>query len=197
MHDTNYGAHTSYILVTAGLLPWIKRGDIQASIRWSGHFPAYIDLHEFSLVLCHLSDGLTGCQRVGERACYHLWTRGKFLTPGSVGHLEIGKLKQRAGEIVRGGQSKTAPANGFKVHCIYAPRCFPTIPLVPQELEASVQLRGAERRSLPGTNSWSCSVRSRHGLSTRERVFSFFQHPPSRAGWPAEVWLSSDPRYYP
>ena len=35
-----------YILVTKGLLPWIKHGDIQPSIKGSDHCPIYIDLHE-------------------------------------------------------------------------------------------------------------------------------------------------------
>jgi AP endonuclease-2 len=35
-----------YILVTKGLLPWIKHGDIQPSINGSDHCPIYVDLHE-------------------------------------------------------------------------------------------------------------------------------------------------------
>ena len=35
-----------YILVTKGLLPWIKHGDIQPSIKGSDHCPIYVDLHE-------------------------------------------------------------------------------------------------------------------------------------------------------
>ena len=35
-----------YVLVTKGLLPWIKHGDIQPSIKGSDHCPIYVDLHE-------------------------------------------------------------------------------------------------------------------------------------------------------
>jgi len=35
-----------YILVTKGLLPWVKHGDIQPSIKGSDHCPIYVDFHE-------------------------------------------------------------------------------------------------------------------------------------------------------
>lgn len=35
-----------YFLVTRGLLPWIKHGDIQPSLKGSDHCPIYIDLHD-------------------------------------------------------------------------------------------------------------------------------------------------------
>jgi AP endonuclease 2 len=35
-----------YILVTKGLLKWIKHGDIQTSVKGSDHCPIYIDLHD-------------------------------------------------------------------------------------------------------------------------------------------------------
>lgn len=44
--DTNYGARIDYVFVTAGLLPWIRGGDIQASVRGSDHCPIYIDLYD-------------------------------------------------------------------------------------------------------------------------------------------------------
>ncbi|KAF8313204.1 DNase I-like protein [Clavulina sp. PMI_390] len=44
--ESNYGARIDYILVTRGLLPWIKHGDIQPSIRGSDHCPVYVDLHD-------------------------------------------------------------------------------------------------------------------------------------------------------
>ncbi|TFY69302.1 hypothetical protein EVJ58_g501 [Rhodofomes roseus] len=37
---------TYYVLVTRGLLPWIKHGDIQASLKGSDHCPIYVDLHD-------------------------------------------------------------------------------------------------------------------------------------------------------
>ncbi|KAF9510769.1 hypothetical protein BS47DRAFT_1487318 [Hydnum rufescens UP504] len=44
--DSNYGARIDYIFVTAGLLPWIQGGDIQASVRGSDHCPIFVDLHD-------------------------------------------------------------------------------------------------------------------------------------------------------
>ncbi|KAI0080227.1 DNase I-like protein [Panus rudis PR-1116 ss-1] len=43
---TNYGTRVDYILVTRGLLKWIKHGDIQPSLKGSDHCPIYIDLHD-------------------------------------------------------------------------------------------------------------------------------------------------------
>ncbi|PCH36272.1 DNase I-like protein [Wolfiporia cocos MD-104 SS10] len=44
--ETNYGARIDYVLVTKGLLPWVKHGDIQPSLKGSDHCPIYIDLHD-------------------------------------------------------------------------------------------------------------------------------------------------------
>ncbi|KZT64496.1 DNase I-like protein [Daedalea quercina L-15889] len=44
--ETNYGARIDYVLVTCGLLPWIKHGDIQPSLKGSDHCPIYVDLHD-------------------------------------------------------------------------------------------------------------------------------------------------------
>ncbi|KAH7929050.1 DNase I-like protein [Leucogyrophana mollusca] len=44
--ETNYGTRVDYILVTPGMLPWIKNGDILPSLKGSDHCPIYIDLHD-------------------------------------------------------------------------------------------------------------------------------------------------------
>ncbi|KIK98130.1 hypothetical protein PAXRUDRAFT_824198 [Paxillus rubicundulus Ve08.2h10] len=44
--ETNYGTRVDYILVTPGMLPWIKHGDIQPSLNGSDHCPISIDLHD-------------------------------------------------------------------------------------------------------------------------------------------------------
>ncbi|KAF9220017.1 DNase I-like protein [Gyrodon lividus] len=44
--DTNYGTRVDYILVTPGMLPWIKHGDIQPCLKGSDHCPIFIDLHD-------------------------------------------------------------------------------------------------------------------------------------------------------
>ncbi|KAF8449246.1 Endonuclease/exonuclease/phosphatase [Boletus edulis BED1] len=44
--ETNYGTRIDYILVTQGMLPWIKHGDIQPFLKGSDHCPIFIDLHD-------------------------------------------------------------------------------------------------------------------------------------------------------
>ena len=44
--ETNYGTRIDYILVTPGLLPWVKHGDIQPAVKGSDHCPVYVDLHD-------------------------------------------------------------------------------------------------------------------------------------------------------
>ncbi|CAE6426067.1 unnamed protein product [Rhizoctonia solani] len=44
--ESNYGTRIDYILITKGLLPWFKHGDIQSDIRGSDHCPVFIDLHD-------------------------------------------------------------------------------------------------------------------------------------------------------
>lgn len=44
--DSNYGTRIDLVLVTPGLLPWIKSGDIMPSLKGSDHCPTYIDLHD-------------------------------------------------------------------------------------------------------------------------------------------------------
>lgn len=44
--ESNYGTRIDYILLTRGLMPWFKGGDIQPSVKGSDHCPVYIDLHD-------------------------------------------------------------------------------------------------------------------------------------------------------
>ena len=44
--ETNYGTRVDYILVTQGMLPWIKQGDIQPLLKGSDHCPIFVDLHD-------------------------------------------------------------------------------------------------------------------------------------------------------
>ncbi|KAG6860520.1 hypothetical protein C0995_010300 [Termitomyces sp. Mi166 len=44
--DSNYGTRIDYIMITPGLLPWVKGADIQPHIKGSDHCPVYIDLHD-------------------------------------------------------------------------------------------------------------------------------------------------------
>lgn len=44
--ESNYGTRIDYILVTKGLVPWIKAADVQQSVKGSDHCPIFVDLHE-------------------------------------------------------------------------------------------------------------------------------------------------------
>lgn len=44
--ETNYGTRIDFILVTPGLVPWIKAGDTLPDIKGSDHCPVYIDFHD-------------------------------------------------------------------------------------------------------------------------------------------------------
>ncbi|KAH0582387.1 hypothetical protein H2248_010331 [Termitomyces sp. 'cryptogamus'] len=44
--DSNYGTRIDYIMITSGLLPWVKGADIQPHIKGSDHCPVYVDLHD-------------------------------------------------------------------------------------------------------------------------------------------------------
>ncbi|KAF8074516.1 Endonuclease/exonuclease/phosphatase [Lyophyllum atratum] len=44
--EANYGTRIDYILITRGLLPWVKAADIQPQIKGSDHCPVYLDLHD-------------------------------------------------------------------------------------------------------------------------------------------------------
>lgn len=43
---TNYGTRLDYILVTPGMLPWVKFSDILPDIYGSDHAPVFVDLHD-------------------------------------------------------------------------------------------------------------------------------------------------------
>ncbi|KAF9529515.1 Endonuclease/exonuclease/phosphatase [Crepidotus variabilis] len=43
---SNYGTRIDFILVTPGLVPWIKSADIQPHIKGSDHCPVFVDFHD-------------------------------------------------------------------------------------------------------------------------------------------------------
>lgn len=44
--ETNYGTRIDFVLVTPGLLPWIKAADTLPSIKGSDHCPVFVDFHD-------------------------------------------------------------------------------------------------------------------------------------------------------
>ncbi|TIB74570.1 DNase I-like protein [Wallemia mellicola] len=43
---SNYGTRIDYVLITPGLIPWVKEADIAPSVYNSDHCPVFIDLHD-------------------------------------------------------------------------------------------------------------------------------------------------------
>ncbi|GAA5823223.1 hypothetical protein JCM5353_005124 [Sporobolomyces roseus] len=67
---SNYGTRLDYILVTPGLLPWLKDADIQRDVVGSDHCPVYLDFHD-SIELpgrgtVHLWDEMNPNRKRGE-----------------------------------------------------------------------------------------------------------------------------------
>src|SRR5258708_31109929 len=44
--ETNYGTRIDFILITPGLVPWIKEADIQPHIKGSDHCPIFVHLRD-------------------------------------------------------------------------------------------------------------------------------------------------------
>ncbi|KAH9479907.1 DNA-(apurinic or apyrimidinic site) endonuclease 2 [Psilocybe cubensis] len=56
--DSNYGTRIDFILITPGLVPWIKAADIQPEIKGSDHCPVFVDFHdEIITTSSRFSDG--------------------------------------------------------------------------------------------------------------------------------------------
>ncbi|KAE9410581.1 DNase I-like protein [Gymnopus androsaceus JB14] len=61
---SNYGTRIDYILVTPGLLSWIKGADIEPAIIGSDHCPVWIDLYEEIEV--HSHEGITTTKKLRD-----------------------------------------------------------------------------------------------------------------------------------
>ncbi|KAF8961943.1 Endonuclease/exonuclease/phosphatase [Flammula alnicola] len=44
--ETNYGTRIDFILITPGLVPWVKAADIQPQVKGSDHCPVFVDLRD-------------------------------------------------------------------------------------------------------------------------------------------------------
>ncbi|KAG6864016.1 hypothetical protein C0991_001083 [Blastosporella zonata] len=78
--DSNYGTRIDYIMITRGLLPWVKAADIQPQIKGSDHCPVYLDLHDeivdASGVTIKLQDAMgfkTGSSQEPPRIASKFW----------------------------------------------------------------------------------------------------------------------------
>jgi len=79
---SNYGTRIDYILVTPGLLPWIKAADIEPFLKGSDHCPVWIELHE-EIQISTPNNGMTtvrlrdamSCGSPGEKDPPRLATR--------------------------------------------------------------------------------------------------------------------------
>ena len=44
--ETNYGTRIDYILITKGLVSWVKAADVQQDVKGSDHCPVFVDFHD-------------------------------------------------------------------------------------------------------------------------------------------------------
>ena len=113
--ETNYGTRIDYVLVTPGLMPWIKAADIQPSIKGSDHCPVFVDLHDEiitdageNLVLRELMHmGTDGAKREPPRLAVKYWPefQGKQML--------MSNFFNKRGAEAPPPQAPTAPPNGM------------------------------------------------------------------------------------
>lgn len=105
---SNYGTRLDYILVTRGMLPWIKDADIQRDIVGSDHCPVYLDLHDSIEIpgrgVVHLKDELKSGRTSGDAIPEPPPFACRFYDEFS------GKQKTLASFFGRGAASKTPSA---------------------------------------------------------------------------------------
>jgi AP endonuclease 2 len=110
--ETNYGTRIDYVLVTPGLIPWIKAADIQPSIKGSDHCPVFVDLYDQittdaggKLSLCDLMHmGVDSVKREPPRLAVKYWP--EFLGKQT---LMSNFFTKRGAEVL----PPTAPANAL------------------------------------------------------------------------------------
>jgi AP endonuclease-2 len=113
--ETNYGTRIDYVLVTPGLMPWIKAADIQPSIKGSDHCPVFVDFHDEittdageKLVLRELMHmGADSAKREPPRLAVKYWPefQGKQMLMSS--------FFTKRGAEAPPPQAPTAPPNGM------------------------------------------------------------------------------------
>jgi AP endonuclease 2 len=118
--ETNYGTRIDYVLVTPGLMPWIKAADIQPSIKGSDHCPVFVDLHDEittdageKLVLRELMHmGADSAKREPPRLAVKYWPefQGKQML--------MSNFFTKRGAEAPPPQAPTAPPNGTSPRAI-------------------------------------------------------------------------------
>ena len=113
--ETNYGTRIDYVLVTPGLIPWIKAADIQPSIKGSDHCPVFVDFHDEiitdtgeKLVLRELMHmGADSAKREPPRLAVKYWPefQGKQML--------VSNFFTKRGAEAPLPQAPTAPPNAF------------------------------------------------------------------------------------
>ncbi|GJE90330.1 DNase I-like protein [Phanerochaete sordida] len=192
--ETNYGTRVDYILVTKGLLKWIKHGDIQPSVKGSDHCPIYIDLHDEILLetgaTVKLRDAMKQCHepKVVPRLSAKSWEEfsGKQ-TLLSTFFGKKGEVKASPDKSPTSTQSTTSPsATPPQPHIEAGPSTLPRKASSSRPTESLTK-----KRSLPQTNAMSTKKKQKKAPG-QQTLGSFFSKPTATNGAstskrPAEV----------
>ncbi|RDB15925.1 DNA-(apurinic or apyrimidinic site) lyase 2 [Hypsizygus marmoreus] len=110
--DSNYGTRIDYILITRGLLPWVKGADIQPQIKGSDHCPVYLDLQESITnndgTVVHLRDVL-GLKQDGDNSSEPPRLAAKFWDEYSGKQMLLEKFFGRTGDLAPLNKARSPP----------------------------------------------------------------------------------------
>ncbi|TFK39608.1 Endonuclease/exonuclease/phosphatase [Crucibulum laeve] len=121
--ESNYGTRIDFILVTPGLVPWVKHADIQPEIKGSDHCPVYIDLHNEIIDAegntIRLGDVMGGLGREPPRLAAKFWDEysGKQMLLGQF----FGKKAASDGLEATAEQTPTSKFTQTATPCVRVP----------------------------------------------------------------------------
>ncbi|TIB36629.1 hypothetical protein E3P86_02426 [Wallemia ichthyophaga] len=113
---SNYGTRIDYVLVTPGLLPWIKEAEIAPHVYNSDHCPVYIDLHDEMVIkdgngerAVRLIDLLPPADTSTPPLCAANWDEFNGKQTSLARFLKVGKRSQAINEsaLQNGPQSQS------------------------------------------------------------------------------------------
>ncbi|KAF9048923.1 Endonuclease/exonuclease/phosphatase [Panaeolus papilionaceus] len=205
---TNYGTRIDFILITPGLVPWIKAADIQPRILGSDHCPVYVDFYDQIInistgVATKLRDVLGMQRKEGEeipdppRIAAKFWdeykqsllssffggsgapTREKPSRSASAVSTES-KPPQLVSKISSDSELITVPSKDPSTSTP-TPTPLPTVATNAKRKEAPSQSTTATKKARPSTKAeeTKASSKSKPGQSS---LASFFSQPKNASG---------------